>query len=310
MDINQIIDAINTTNDEQVLFMIEALSPTMGFFSTGKKLLYVVKDVEGYQSEGIETDFLSLQTHVHISAIQNDHTFENDDYNLILFKGELKDVSNIEAFVHLCRIHARNSHEIGFKEFFYSLIQIFQLPSEKSFINAVGLYGELKVIQYAYDRFGVDISNSWHKKGSKSKNDFSNGKECIEVKTTSSKDAKITIKHSQIFEEEGCWLAEIICDRTDVGESLEELILFFREAPVFNNINFAINLEKEKKRISVSDYVNERFCTKSILFYKTEDVNPFKDIPDNVFSMEYKMDLSEEYNLSDKDIEDIFQRMV
>ena len=196
---------------------------------------------------------------------------------------------------------------MGFKEFFYSLIQIFQLPSEQSYINAVGLYGELKVIQYAYEKYGIDISVCWHSKGSKSKNDFSNGKKCLEVKTTSSEDGKISIKHSQIFFEEQSWLVEVICDKNDMGETIEELVLSFQEADVFNSIEFAINLEKEKKRVSISDYTKQRFRLQSISFYEAESVNPFKDIPDNVFSLEYKIDLSEEDKLQDNNIEKIIK---
>lgn len=308
MDVNQMIDAIRSVDDEQTLFMIESVTSTEGFFTTEKKLLFVAKDAEGYLTEGIETDYLKLQTHVHISAVENDHTFENDDYNIIIFKGELKG-DNIEAFVHLCEIYAYNSCELGFKEFFYSLIQIFQLPSEQSYINAVGLYGELKILQYAYKTHGVDISRCWHIKGSKSKYDFSNGEECIEVKTTSSEDCKISIKHSQIFEDEKCCLAVVICDQTDNGETLEELVRFFRESEGFNGIEFAINLEKEKSRISKSDFLKQRFRLQNIMFYRTENVNPFDDLPDNVFSLEYKMDLSEEEYLQEPDIKEILKRL-
>lgn len=309
MDIRQIIDVIMSIENDNVFYMVNPITSSEGFFTIEKKLLYVAKDIEGYISEGIETDFLKLQTHIHVSAVENDHTFENDDYNIIMFKGDLKD-QNIEAFVHLCEIHARNPRELKFRDFFYSLIKIFQLPSEQSYINAVGLFGELKLIQYTYEKFSIDISKQWHSKGSRSKYDFSNGKICIEVKTTSSDDGRIEIKHSQIFDEERCYLVAMACDQSDIGETLEELVVYLQETDAFNSLEFAVNLAKEKNRVSESDYKKQRFSLKDINMYESKDINPFPDYPDNVSSLVYKMDLSDYQKMTSDNMLSILKTLV
>lgn len=293
MDVINIKYKIESISDTSNIYLIEALSEVAGFFVNDKKLLYMAKDTFGSSCEGIETDYLKLQMHVRISAVKNNQTFNDDYYNAIIYKGDLDD-DNFYSFIHLCSIHAKNAVELNFNEFFYSLISLFQLPEEKVFKNAVGLYGELKFMQYVSKRRNLDISDSWHRRGSYSKYDFSNGNENIEIKTTLSENSEIIIKHQQIFNDYPCYLVVIGCDLYENGETIEELITSMYADPVaFKSINFSINLAKELKRVSNNDIKEARFCIRHISFFDPKKINPFPSIPENISKLSYALDVSE-----------------
>lgn len=307
MDIMNLQTQIDSISDIDSIYLIKALTDSAGFFANSGKLLYITKDIYGYPYEGIETDYLKLQTHVRINSVKNNQTFSDDYYNVIIYKGNLDD-SNIASFIQLCSIHAKNSEDLNFKEFFYSLITLFQLPTEQAFKNAVGLYGELKFMQYAKDRKNIDISTSWHRSGSYSQYDFSNSESSVEIKTTMSNNFEVTIKHLQIFGDHPCTLVVINCDHYENGETIEEVIAAMHSDPdAFNGLNFSINLAKELKRVSMNDVKEIRFCVRQIQFFATEDINPFSSIPDTVSKLSYKLDVSELTPLSESDSDSIIE---
>lgn len=307
MDIKKYKSQIESITDTASIYLIEALTEFAGFFTNDGKILYIAKDIYNYSYEGIETDYLKLQTHIRITSVKNNQTFGNDYYNIIIYKGDLDD-SNISSFVQLCALHSKNFDELNFKEFFYSLIALFQLPVEQAFNNAVGLYGELKFMQYVEERKNIDISNSWHRRGAYSQYDFSNGKMCIEIKTTISENSNITIKHQQIFGDHPCTLVAINCEHYENGETIEEVIASMYSNPnAFNGINFSINLAKELRRISINDIKEIRFGVKQVKFFNAEEINPFSCIPDAVSNLSYKLDISEFSSLSEPDSDSIIE---
>ena len=294
MDIENIKAQIQPITDTSSIYLLEALTKAAGFFATDGKLLYIAKDIYEYTYEGIETDYLKLQTHVRISSVKNNQTFSDDYYNIIIYKGNLDD-SNISSFIQLCTIHANNSDDLNFKEFFYSLISLFQLPAEQAFKNAVGLYGELKFMQYAKERTKIDISTFWHKSGSYSQYDFSNGESNIEIKTTMSDNSEVTIKHQQIFGDHPCTLVAINCEQYENGETIAEVI-----AAMYADSDAL-------KRVSIVDVKEIRFGVKQIQFFAAEDINPFPVIPDAVNKLSYKLDISELNPLSETDSDSILK---
>ena len=303
MDRAEIKKQIDSITDTSNIYLIEALSDSSGFFASEGQLLYMAIDSFGYPYEGIETDYLKLQTHVCVNAVQDNQTYKDGYYNIIIYKGTLDD-SNVESFIKLCSVHAHNADELNFKEFFYSLIALFQLPTEQAFKNAVGLYGELKFMQYAKQCTGNDISNSWHKSGSYSQYDFSNGELSIEIKATLSDNTEVTIKHSQIFGEHPCILVVINCEQYQNGETIEEVISsMFQDDTAFNNMNFSINLAKELKRVSIKDVKESRFGLREINFFNAEDINPFQTLPDAVSRLNYRLDTSS-FTPLDKSVSD------
>lgn len=294
MEISKLKEQIQSIDDVTSIYLLDALSDIAGFFANDGKLLYIAKDVYSYPYEGIETDYLKLQTHVRINAVKNNQTFKDDYYNIIIYKGVVDDDSNFESFVQLCSIHARYSDDLSFKEFFYSLIALFQLPAEQAFKNVLGLYGELKFMEYAYQSTATDISNSWHRNGSYSQYDFSNGEISVEIKTTLSEKTDVAIKHQQIFGDHPCYLAIVVCEQYENGQTVEELISsMFSNPSAFNGVNFSINLAKELKRVAIKDVQELRFDVKEFLFFDSNTINPFPELPDNISKLSYRLDFSE-----------------
>ncbi len=293
METALIKEKIQSINDDSNVYLIDPLSEDDGFFSCAGKLIYVSRDDGRCNHDEIKTSFLDLQIHVRISSVQNNQTFKDDYYNLITYNGNLED-SNLESFVRLCIVYSKNLKELDFKEFFYSLVELFQLPSDQSKINIIGLYGELKFMENVYESQGIDISDCWHKRGSFSQYDFSNGKQNIEVKTTLKNDCCVTIKHNQIFGNHSCILAAVLCEYYDNGETVEELVTKMNDCPdAFNCLNFSINLEKELKRVLANDVKNTRFSLDKILLFDSKVINPFHVLPDQVENLKYDLDISE-----------------
>ena len=293
MDSLKIIKLLETIEDKDTLYLLEAISTRTGFFCYGGRLIFIVEDSVGIKSEGIETEYLKLQTHVRISSVKNSQTFKDGYYNLITFNAEISN-ENITDFINLCEIYAKNEEELNFKDFFYTLISIFQLPSEKKYINAIGLYGELKFMKYCAEEFDLDLSHYWHKNGELSQYDFSNGSDFIEIKSNSNGSDVATIKHNQIFEVSDGYLVLVSANINDTGETIEELLDgMLADEKNFNNINFSVNLTKELKRISEVDFKTVRFILKNIKMFVTKNINPFSNVPVGVKELNYKFDLSD-----------------
>lgn len=302
MTIDEIVSTFKQVPADSSLYLILALSDCAGVFADNGRLAYLVQNGEGLAFECIETEYLSLKTNVHIHAVKNAQTFKDDYYNLIVFKGSIED-TNLETFLKLCTLHSNNLNELRFKDFFYSLISLFQLPAEQQFKNALGLYGELKFMQYIWGKVGKDISTYWHKSGSMSKYDFTLGDIHFEVKSSLSNELIVSIKHAQIFCEHTCYLVVVRCERCDNGETIQDLVNTFASTPdAFNNLNFGINLQKELCRLSPIDVTTLQFSVIGIDIFDTVELNPFPDLPSRVSKISYLLDVSDKPTLSASDI--------
>lgn len=61
-------------------YLIKKLSETAGFFMTDKKLVYVVKNFEGCNSNQMKSEYFSLCTNVEVHAVENSPQFETGFY--------------------------------------------------------------------------------------------------------------------------------------------------------------------------------------------------------------------------------------
>lgn len=304
MDGLKIVKALGNIKEEDkdTLYLIESITEKTGFFCNDGKLIFILKDEADLTPEGIDTEYLKLQTHIRISSVKNYQTFKDGYYNLIIFNAEASN-DNIFDFVNLCEIYAINEEELSFRDFFYTLISIFQLPLEKNYINAIGLYGELKFMEYCAKKMDLDISQYWHRNGELSKYDFSNGDKFIEIKSNSNGSYIAIIKHNQIFEVSEGYLVLVSTNMDDTGETINELIeSMYEEKKYFNNLNFNVNLTKELKRISESDCQTVRFVVKEIKMFNTNEINPFDDIPSEIKELNYKYDLSDCIEIEKREI--------
>ena len=302
MRLDRLLELFKSIPKNDNLYLLTALSDSAGLFASAGRIIYFVQDTDSLHFECIDTEYLSLSTHIPIHAVENDASFQDGFYNLISYKGCF-DNDIFVAFIKLCTVHAKDAASLNFKEFFYSLISLFQLPAEQSFKNALGLYGELKLMEYVYCQFGIDISALWHKSGSYSKTDFSLSKGAIEVKSVLSPELTVKIKHSQIFNDYPCVLVVANCEKCDSGETIEQLISTFATLPnAFNGINYAINLEKELKRISPADVTETKFSLIALSFFNSSIINPFFSVPFNVKELKYSLDLSDDEQLEQHEL--------
>lgn len=289
-------EAVASLPEDGLLYLIKKLTDKTGFFVANKHLLYVVSNCDHEESQSISTEYLHLNTNVEIHAFAENQQFKSGKYNvldLIPTDGKYDDV-NLQSFVNLCSAHALYMDSGDFIKFFFSLINIFQIPAEQAYKNLVGLFGELSVIKYIYEQSGIDTSGDWHKTGSNGKYDFVLKGFNLEVKSTASEDGLIELKHLQIFNSDKNYLAVVLLEKNNAGISTNQLIQSLLTAPDYcNNYNFAINIEKEKKRISPSEAENMLFSVRAINFYDSATINPLPLIPDEISALSYKLDLSE-----------------
>lgn len=288
----ELIDNVSSSPCDGKLYLASKLSDVSGFFAVNRKLSYIVRNIDYLPSESIETEYLSFKTNINIFSMENASSFPNDHYNMIIFKGELTD-NNIMYFVKLCMVHSDNVSELSFKKFFYSLISLFRMPVEQSFKNALGLYGELKFMQYILKYKGKDLSADWHKGGTNSLFDFM-GKTNYEVKTVLAEDLFVKIKHSQIFNSHDCILAVVNCEKYDNGETIFDVADWLVNQGIgFCSLDFSIKLQKELKRISIPESEVMRLSTMKITLFDSRTLNPFSNIPDEISDLTYTFDLSE-----------------
>lgn len=298
IDINQLLVRKESVPKDGTLYLLEKLPSDTGLFACDGNILYVVPNKENSESLGIKTDLLHLETNVYISAFNtSDSTFEDGYYNFIELKlletNGMED--NIITFVSLCLAHASYMGGSELVEFFDSLVSLFQLPKEQHYRNLIGLVGELLFIEYIYDKYSVDLTPYWHTDGSLSNIDFVCPFANLEVKTTTSESLRFTIKHKQLFDiSDKTYLVAILLENSNVGRSLNDIILSFHKNPnCCKSMQFSLNIEKEKRRIPLSELQNKKFVLKKVCVYHANTINPFKEIPDYVEDLSYKLDLLE-----------------
>ena len=288
------VHALSKCPSDGSIYLIDKLSDISGFFMVKGHLLYMVYNSEETSHQNLSTEYLKLNTNIDIVSVKNDQKFKTGKYNLL----EIIPVANeypdelLSSFINLCISHTTYMNAKNFVSFFYSLISLFQTPKEQNYKNLVGFIGELFLLKSFAEDYDFDISDYWHTYGSSDNYDIVLPKCNIEIKTTSSEDELITIKHIQIFNTENNYLASIIINEDNSGMSLNELINnMLSNHKCFNSFNFSLNIEKEKMRVSPVDAETKRFILKGISIYRAETINPFKNIPDEISNLSYKMSL-------------------
>lgn len=296
IDISNLRKKIQEVPLDNTLYLMEKLPCGTGLFVSNRNLLYLVPNDERCESLGIKTEFLNLETNIYVSAFSSTaSSYANGHYNCVeLVSAETHEYDgNLSAFVNMCLAHASYMHGKGFMDFFDSLVSLFQLPREQHYMNLVGLTGELLFIEYVFNEFGIDISQYWHSEGSTSQFDFICPFAKLEVKTTSIDSLRFSIKHNQLFTKtDNNYLVAVVLDESNAGRTLENIISRLLENEnCCNSMQFSVNVEKEKRRVSPIEIKNKRFILKKILLYRAKDINPFISIPDCVEGLSYKLNL-------------------
>lgn len=290
------INKIKNTPQDNTLYLLEKLPSGTGLFTSNGNVLYLVPNQEHCASLSIKTEFLHLETNIFVTAFNSSvPSFADGYYNSVELhlSDSNESETNLSAFINLCLAHASYMKGQEFISFFDSLVSLFQLPKEQHFKNLIGLMGELLLIEYIYKNYGQDLSTYWHTDGSSSRMDFVCPFANIEVKTTASDSLRFIIKHDQLFaNSERNYLAAVVLEENNSGRTLEEMISDLLGSSDFcNSFSFSVNIEKEKRRISPTEFKSKRFILKKINVYPANDINPFDTIPDHVGGLSYILDV-------------------
>ncbi len=296
IEIKKLLEKIQIIPRDCTLYLLETFPCGTGLFASNGKVLYLVPNNEGCMPLSIKTEYLWVETNIFVSAFNPSvSSFEDGYYNFIeLQLSALNDVeANLNAFVNLCLAHATYTHGKDFMPFFDSLVSLFQLPREQQYKNLVGLMGELLLIEHVYQNYNEDLSPFWHTNGTSSRLDFTCPFANLEIKTTASDSLSFTIKHNQLFVDlKDNVLVAVRIEENNSGRTLEEVITrLLQDSQICNGMQFSINIEKEKRRISPSEISSKRFALRKISFYRAIDINPFVNVPDCVENLSYKLNL-------------------
>lgn len=286
--------------NEQEIYLINAINHESGFLLNKNKVMFIIKNNEKLDKETIHTEILTLITNIHISSLNNEPSFKSDEYNILIFNG---DVSSelFDTYVELCITYVNSHIKIAFLDFFYSLISLFQLPKESKYKNLIGLFGELSFIIIMFQKYGLDISNEWHSGGSSyDKYDFCFNKFNLEIKSTISNNEIFHIKHNQIFNEQNNYIIVININEDISGNSLDDIYNFLKEkSPFKNNLSLQIKLNEEKRRVDPNQMKNKKYRVNSYKVFYNKQLKTITNIPDGIYELEYKYDFS---NLSSIDL--------
>ena len=290
----EIKKALSTVPKDGSIYLLRKLSKNTGLFCSNGHLLYLVLNFENIVHRCLTTDYLLLNTDIEIQSFKNDQTFASGRYNVLDFlPTEVGyDENNLESFLNLCVSHTEFMEGKSFVKFFISLSELFQKPKEQQYKNLIGVYGELSFIKYLCETTSLDLSGRWHNGGSLDKYEITLETKNIEIKTTAAVDEEVTIKHMQLFNSDQNYLVVVCIEESSSGKTLNQLISNMQKDPNhYNNYNFALNIEREKKRVSPVDAESKKFSIKSIEIYDASEINPFSEIPECISNLTYKLDL-------------------
>lgn len=286
-----LINILNTYPSDDSVYLVEKLNENTGFFVKNKKCLYLSIGNE-IKNSAIKTEYLNLFTNVFVSPISEYAQFKEGNYNILEFNRDVSD-ELFETFINLCRVHADNLKDVSFNDFFYALVNLFQIPPEQKYKNLIGFYGELQFIKYCINK-GINVAEFWHKNSfSYSKYDFIFNNFNIEIKTIITEEKIVKIKHNQIFNSDKNFLVVIQLEKSNAGSSLNDLLdIFKRNDLLKNNYEFWIKVEQEKNRISKTSSIEEKFSFRDISVYFNNDINPMQEISELLTEIQYNYDLT------------------
>ena len=283
---------VEKCTDNNKIYLLSSIDEVSGFFCLNKKVIFMKKACEINKSENIKTEKLSLLTGIKVNSISNDASFKAGLYDYILFDGNLEEI-DFESFIKICLLYEKEDISLSLRDFFFSLLEMFQLPKEQQFKNLLGLYGELCVLKDIYDDRRICIASGWHEK-STDKYDINYKNKILEVKTTTSELYIVKIKHDQLFGRKGVILAAVRVIESNAGITLQQLVENINKIPEFSgDFHFQLELGKELKRISSEEAENKKFELKGIKYYRNIDISTIGEIPENITGIEYNCILIE-----------------
>lgn len=276
------------------VYLVRVLSPQGGFYVCNGEPIYAAKVGESARTgSAVETECLQLQLGIRLRVAESDRIIETQRFDMIRLIS-FQDDKELIAFIDLCSMHAEGSTALSFEEFFYSLNDLFRPLRGQRFISAMGLYGELALIDAVRkSESDVDITRYWQLAGEESKYDFSLEAGNIEVKSASARKLSVHIKHVQLFNEDTNHLAVVLLERTPNGETLEQLAArLTKYENCFTDFRSQAELAKQLLRVDEKG-LNTAYLVRDIRCYPARTIDFLKDVPDRIRDLSYRLDLAD-----------------
>lgn len=286
-----IAESIGDFPNDGRFYLLEEITKQAGFFVVNGLPVYGVLATGGHgRAAPIRTALLEYDAGIDLLPIREGEETSVQTFNLIRMTAA-PDQREIDAFFTLCRDHAKGGSRLSLRDFFFAASKLFRQQSVQGKKNAIGLFGELSVIDFGSSN-GVDLSAGWQIVGTESKYDFTFDQLNIEVKTTTRHEMIPKIKHDQIFNEDNNVLCFCQIEKSPVGITLNELSQKLLDSEnCFITLESRLVLTREILAIEDDDLLTP-YKMVGINFYQCGSINPFLDIPDRVTSLSYGYDLT------------------
>lgn len=276
------------------VYLVHALGSRGGFYVCNGEPIYAAKVGESARiGSAVETECLQLRLGIRLRIAKSDRFTETQRFDMIRLINFQND-KELTAFIDLCCMHAEGSTTLSFEEFFYSLNDLFRPLRGQHFINAMGLYGELALIDAVRKcETGVDITRYWQLAGEESKYDFALGAGNIEVKSVSPQKLSVYIKHAQLFNGDANHLAVVLLERIPNGETLEQLAArLTKYENCFTDFRSQAELTKQLLRVDEKG-LKTAYHVRDIRCYSVSTIDFLKDVPDRICDLSYRLDIAD-----------------
>ncbi|OGS55119.1 MAG: hypothetical protein A2Y20_04905 [Firmicutes bacterium GWF2_51_9] len=272
-----------------VLYLVEKIDDISGFFICGKNTLYMQKNIKSEKSIKYKTGLVDLVLNAKVISFSADSKFSSDIYNYIEYVGDNVS-SEYNVFLKLCYLYSKNCDEIGFYDFFDSLLKIFQKESSSA-RNQVGLFGELEFIKRYHGSF-KEVIDAWHNE-TMSFYDFTFEEFNLEVKTTTKEFPIFRVKHNQIFDGKNTYICFINLKKDNSGNTILDIIDDLnKEDCVRENFKFQLKLESELSKLEKSERNLEKYSCKNIHIVRNSSIDSITGVPSRVSQISYDLDIT------------------
>ncbi|MBO6095620.1 hypothetical protein J6P11_06590 [bacterium] len=139
-------------------YLVQKVDDNSAFFINNEKLYFVVKSTNE-EVRIIRTIYLDLYTHININPNQDESSFKNGYYDVLIYNGLINE-SMFESFYELCLMFSLGKYEMNFSDFFNALVKLFSMPKENESKNLIGFFGELFLIKEIYEKYHIVITDN------------------------------------------------------------------------------------------------------------------------------------------------------
>ena len=301
--INEIIKFLKTEYSDDGYYVQEFADNIYFGIDKNNKIICLKRIFEPVEKIKFRTDCLELLQNYDATLILDDKNIIGN-FNIIICNS--KDNNDIETIVRLCYFYLLNEKNNDMISLMKTLVELFQITSNKDEKYEVGLWGELFIIYYLNNKFNFNVSPFWHTDFFL-KYDFSlDNIRKIEVKTTSKSIRIHRVKHEQIYTTNNVLLVSVLVRKDDTGLSVYDLFDKIKES-FCDDYNISVKYERMLRKIDRenAERYDLTYSFNNVKFYKNKSIPKFEsNEPDGVCHTEYDIDLTNVDCLIENDLHD------